>query len=136
MGDDAQLFYHRTELVELAGGRISYRQVGRHLKDRALQILHERLAPGADTGKMMLRHNAEDGGVIIRGILEVTVGTVKRVLNPGDAYYFNSNIPHRFRNVGVEECDLVSACTPPRSSGSIPPSLGAPPRLSSVAPWA
>ena len=113
MGDDAQIFYHRTELVELASGKISYRQVGRHLKGRALQILHERLAPGADTGEMMLQHNAEEGGVIIRGALEVTVGTVKRVLKPGDAYYFNSNIPHRFRNSGDEECELVSACTPP-----------------------
>ena len=113
MGDDAQIFYHHTELVELASGKISYRQVGRHLKGRALQILHERLAPGADTGEMLLQHNAEEGGVIIRGELEVTVGTVKRVLKSGDAYYFNSNIPHRFRNVGDEECELVSACTPP-----------------------
>jgi transcriptional regulator with XRE-family HTH domain len=113
MGDDAQMFYRRAELVELAGGKISYRQVGRHLKGRALQILHERLAPGADTGEMMLQHNAEEGGVIIRGALEVTVGAVKRVLKPGDAYYFNSNIPHRFRNVCDKECELVSACTPP-----------------------
>jgi transcriptional regulator with XRE-family HTH domain len=113
MGDDAQIFYHHTELVELASGKISYRQVGRHLKGRALQILHERLAPGADTGEMLLQHNAEEGGVVIRGALEVTVGTVTRVLNPGDAYYFNSNIPHRFRNVGDKECELVSACTPP-----------------------
>jgi len=113
MGDDAQIFYRRTELMELAGGKISYRQVGRHLEGRALQILHERLAPGADTGEMMMQHNAEEGGVIIRGALEVTVGAVKRVLKPGDAYYFNSNIPHRFRNVGDEECELVSVCTPP-----------------------
>ena len=113
MGDDAQIFYRRTELVELASGKISYRQVGRHLKGRALQILHERLAPGADTGEIMMRHDAEEGGVIIRGALEVTVGTVKRVLKPGDAYYFNSNIPHRFRNVADKECELVSACTPP-----------------------
>ena len=113
MGDDAQIFYRRTELMELAGGKISYRQVGRHLEGRALQLLHERLAPGADTGEMMMQHNAEEGGVIIRGALEVTVGAVKRVLKPGDAYYFNSNIPHRFRNVGDEECELVSVCTPP-----------------------
>ena len=113
MGDEAQIFYHHTELVELASGKISYRQVGRHLKGRALQILHERLAPGADTGEMMLQHNAEEGGVVVRGALEVTVGTAKRVLEPGDAYYFNSNFPHRFRNIGDEECELVSACTPP-----------------------
>lgn len=34
------------------------------------------------------------------GRIELTVGTLTRVLNPGDAYYFDSRLPHRFRNVG------------------------------------
>jgi mannose-6-phosphate isomerase-like protein (cupin superfamily) len=61
----------------------------------------------------MLRHESEEGGVVIRGRMEVTVGDQRRVLGPGDAYYFDSRIPHRFRNVGDEECEVVSACTPP-----------------------
>jgi transcriptional regulator with XRE-family HTH domain len=108
-----QLFFEAAELVEIAGGRISYRQVGRNLEGRALQILHERYAKGADTGEVMLRHESEEGGVVIRGRMEVTVGDQRRVLGPGDAYYFDSRIPHRFRNVGDEECEVVSACTPP-----------------------
>ena len=36
-----------------------------------------------------------------------------RVLGPGDAYYFESKLPHRFRNVGDGEAVLVSASTPP-----------------------
>jgi len=36
-----------------------------------------------------------------------------RVLGPGDAYYFESDQPHRFRNIGPEPCELISACTPP-----------------------
>jgi mannose-6-phosphate isomerase-like protein (cupin superfamily) len=35
------------------------------------------------------------------------------VLGPGDAFYFESRIPHRFRNVGDEEVEVVTACTPP-----------------------
>jgi mannose-6-phosphate isomerase-like protein (cupin superfamily) len=35
------------------------------------------------------------------------------VLGPGEAYYFDSRIPHRFRNPADEICELVSACTPP-----------------------
>ncbi len=46
-----QLFFSAEELVEIGGGGISYRQVG-HLQGRALQILHERYAPGADTGEV------------------------------------------------------------------------------------
>ena len=31
----------------------------------------------------------------------------------GDAYLFDSRIPHRYRNIGTERCSVVSACTPP-----------------------
>jgi mannose-6-phosphate isomerase-like protein (cupin superfamily) len=51
--------------------------------------------------------------VVLRGELELTVGLETRVLKAGDAYAFKSTIPHRFRNLGSEVCELVSACTPP-----------------------
>jgi transcriptional regulator with XRE-family HTH domain len=108
-----QIFFGAPELVELAGGPVSYRQVGRDLTGKAMQILHEHYRPGADTGEQMLTHDAEEGGVIIRGKLEVTVGDQVRVLGPGDAYYFDSKTPHRFRNAGAEECEVVSVNTPP-----------------------
>ena len=108
-----QVFFQADELKEIADGRISYLQVGAGKGDQQLQILRERYAPGADTGKTMLRHGAEEGGIVIKGRLEITVGKQKRVLGPGDAYYFDSRIPHRFRNVTDDACELVSACTPP-----------------------
>lgn len=108
-----KIFFAADELVELAGGLVSYRQVGANLEGKAIQVLHERLQPGADTGAEMLRHDAEEGGVVISGSLEITVGMQTRVLHAGDAYYFSSRIPHRFRNVGSEPCELVSACSPP-----------------------
>lgn len=106
-------FFRGDELVEIGGGPISYRQVGRSLQGKALQLLHERLQPGADTGAAMLRHAGEEGGVVVRGEIELTVGTATRVLRAGDAYAFPSSIPHRFRNLGREACEIVSACTPP-----------------------
>ena len=36
-----------------------------------------------------------------------------RILKAGDAYLFDSRMPHRFRNVGEVPCEVVSACTPP-----------------------
>jgi len=108
-----QIFFRAPELVELAGGSISYRQVGHDMKGRAMQMLHERYAPGADTGPQMLRHEAEESGVIVAGHLEVTVGDRRTILGPGDAYYFDSRVPHRFRNAGDEECMVVSANSPP-----------------------
>jgi transcriptional regulator with XRE-family HTH domain len=111
--DQQKVFFGREELPEIGSRSISYRQVGGDLTDRKLQMLYERYAPGADTGQAMLSHEAEEAGLIIAGHLEVTVGEETRLLGPGDAYLFDSRIPHRFRNPGTIECVLVSACTPP-----------------------
>ena len=81
--------------------------------NRAMAIMHERSAPGADTGADMLRHDGEEGGVVVRGRIELTVGGDSRVLGPGDAYYFTRAVPHRFRNAHTEPCEIISASTPP-----------------------
>jgi transcriptional regulator with XRE-family HTH domain len=104
-------FYERDDLVEIGKGKISYRQVGERLNN--LQILHETYQPGADTGRVRLQHNGEEGGVVIAGRLEVTVSQQRRVLRKGQAYLFDSKLPHRFRNVGDDVCEVISACTPP-----------------------
>lgn len=110
---DEKFFYTVDELSEIGSGLISYRQVGGDLIDSKLQILHERYRPGADTGQSLLSHEAEEGGIILEGRLEVTVGSQVRTLSAGDAYRFNSRLAHRFRNTGSEDCVVVSACTPP-----------------------
>lgn len=106
-------FYRHAELSEISRGPISFLQVGSELSNSQLQILYERYRPGADTGPSTLSHESEEGGIILQGRLEVTVGDAVQTLTAGDAYRFNSRIPHRFRNTGNEDCLLVSACTPP-----------------------
>lgn len=109
----APVVYRSTDLVEIAGGKVSFRQVGHQLAGRSIQILHERYEPGADTGRVALQHTGEEGGVVIRGHLELSVDDERYVLGPGDAYYFDSTRPHHFRNIGSERCEVVSACSPP-----------------------
>lgn len=110
----SEVFYRAENLTEIsAGAGISYRQIGSAKAGHVLQILSERYEVGADTGLVMLAHEGEEGGVILAGRLEVTVGETTRILGAGDAYYFNSRAPHRFRNVGEVVCTLVSACSPP-----------------------
>lgn len=109
----ARPFYRAAELTQIGSGAVSYRQVGSGAPEVKLQLLHECYQPGADTGRTLLRHDAEEGGIVVSGQLEVTVGEETQLLGPGDAYLFNSRIPHRFRNVGREPCVLITACTPP-----------------------
>lgn len=108
-----QVFFRSTEMREAGGGGISVRQVGQNLKGMPLQLLIERYAPGSETAKAPYSHNGDEGGVIIQGRLEVTVGGSSCVLGPGDGYLFSSRLPHKFRNVGNDEAVVVSANTPP-----------------------
>ncbi len=93
-------------------GRVSFRQVG-DARAHGLQILHERYAPGGDTGEVMLEHASHEGGIVISGAVEVTIGDRVRVLVAGEAYLFDSSLPHRFRNRGDVEAVVISACAPP-----------------------
>ena len=113
-------FYAADELTELspqaagydAGARVSLRQLGQAAR-HSIQMLHETYPPGADTGPDMLKHEAEEAGIVVSGIIEVMVADKSRVLNAGDGYLFDSRLPHRFRNIGDSDCVIISACTPP-----------------------
>lgn len=109
----AQVFYTSAELLELGEGNVSLRLVAAHRPGRRMAILHETYEPGADTGSEMLRHAGEEGGIVVSGRVEVTIGGQTQILGPGDAYYFASAVPHRFRNRGRERCEIISASNPP-----------------------
>lgn len=106
-------FYAAEDLPEIGKGRLSFKQVGSDFLGRAMMILHETYDIGADTGRVKYVHEGEEGGVVVSGRIEITVDEQRKILGPGDAYYFDSKRPHRFRQVGPDPCVLVSACTPP-----------------------
>jgi transcriptional regulator with XRE-family HTH domain len=113
LSEEAQPFYGTDDLVELGNAEVSLRLVAANRPRRQLTVLHERYAAGAATGEEMLAHRGEESGVVVRGRIELTVSGTSRVLGPGEAYYFSSQLPHRFRNVGREVCEIISASTPP-----------------------
>src|ERR1700760_5147678 len=113
LGGKPQVFFPREELANIGTESVELRLVGGRLAKRSMSILHERYAANADTGEEMLTHAGEEGGVVVKGKIELTVGGETRVLGAGDAYYFKSSVPHRFRNLGREECEIVSASSPP-----------------------
>ena len=109
-----QVFFPKEELADIGAGGVELRLVGSRVAQRSMTVLHEKYAPGADTGDEMLTHVGEQGGVVVGGRIELTVGGEARILGAGDAYYFRSTLPHRFRNLGREDCEIVSASSPAR----------------------
>lgn len=92
---------------------IHYFLLGADRKDRNITILREIYPPGSNTGDTLLTHNGEEGGIIIRGQITLTVGGETQVMKPGDGYYFSSHIPHRFSNDRKDDCEIISANSPP-----------------------
>lgn len=109
---EQQIFYAAEELTEIGKGKVSLKQVGHSLFGRALMMLKERYEVGADTGRVMYGHEGEEAGIVVSGRIEITVGEERKILGPGDAYYFESRTPHRFRQIGPEPCEVISAATP------------------------
>ncbi len=106
-------YYTRDDLVEIGDeDTVSYRMLGINHPNRQILMLHETYEVGADSGPAF-SHKAQETGFVISGEVEVTVGDETRVLKAGDGYYFDSQIPHRFRNVGGEKAEIISAVTPP-----------------------
>ncbi len=105
-------FYGADELPDVGSNGIHYFLVGQHRPQRQMCILREVMPPGSDTGDSMLLHEGEEGGVVVEGEVEVTVGDQVRVLRAGEAYYFESRVPHRFRNIGEVDAVIFSANTP------------------------
>ena len=105
--------FRADELPDVGTGDIEYRLVAASRRDRKMSILWETYEPETDTGEDLLTHSGEEGGVVVEGEIELTVAGETWMLGPGDAYYFDSRLPHRFRNTGKGTVRIVSANTPP-----------------------
>lgn len=70
------------------------------------------MQPGGHSGGT-LQHEGEECGYVLQGQLELTVGGKKYILNPGDSFFFPSDIPHAYRNPGKIIARVIWVNTPP-----------------------
>lgn len=107
-----QVVYKQDELMDISTGDVQMNLVGKLFPRRQMTFLIETYPPSADTGIEMLQNDSEEGGYVVEGKIELTVGDDVFILNENDSYYFDNNKPHRFRNLFDKVCKIVSATTP------------------------
>ncbi len=57
------------------------------------------------------RHEGEEFLVVLRGRFEITLEEQRvHLLEAGDSIYFRSDVPHAWRNPGVEETEIIWIC--------------------------
>ena len=103
----------RNERKQLAfpGSDIHYELLTPDMRRRA-SLLWVEAPPGSVSGPLF-SHEGEDGVVVLKGTIEVEVGSVWHRLEMGDSIYFNAGIPHRWRNNGTVTAEAVWLSTPP-----------------------
>ncbi len=111
--DDEKIVFEKDKQPNMGQGDIQYYLIGAGRPNRQMEIMREVYGKGSDTGEEMIQHDSEEGGVVISGKLEITVGDTVNVLGPGDGYYFDCKKPHRFRNIGEDDVVIVSSNFPP-----------------------
>jgi transcriptional regulator with XRE-family HTH domain len=107
------IIFEKDLQPDMGQGKIQYFLIGAGRPNRQMGIMREVYGKGADTGGEMIEHDGEEGGVVVSGELELTVGETVNILGPGDGYYFDCKKPHRFRNIGEDDVVIVSSNSPP-----------------------
>jgi transcriptional regulator with XRE-family HTH domain len=79
----------------------------------AMEIIFNVFDEGATTGPEPFVHKGEEGGIVLEGQMEVTLAGRTHLLEEGDSIYFDSSIPHSYRNAGKGKLIAVWAITPP-----------------------
>ncbi|MCM8760846.1 MAG: XRE family transcriptional regulator [Candidatus Omnitrophica bacterium] len=72
-----------------------------------------RIASGGNTPKEETKTGVEKFLYILDGKVEAVIGSEKYPLSKGDTLYFESSVPHYFRNTGKGDARLISVVCPP-----------------------
>jgi transcriptional regulator with XRE-family HTH domain len=79
-----------------------------------LQVILSVIEPGGGSGEEPYAHDSdEECVVILQGRLEFWVGSEGYLLEEGDSIVFESRMPHRNRNPGPGQAEVLWITTPP-----------------------
>jgi transcriptional regulator with XRE-family HTH domain len=102
----------RKYVQELGRGINLYLLTSRD-SNKQMEPLLFKLKEGATSGERSYKHFGQEFVMVLRGVIEVMLNDMSYILKKGDSIYFNSNVPHAFKNIGKEEAEAVWVVTPP-----------------------
>ena len=68
--------------------------------------------PAGTSSQGILEHQGEEMGYVLEGELELTVGEQTIKVGKGDSFFFQSHIPHAYRNPGSIDASVLWVNTP------------------------
>nr|CBX69899.1 hypothetical protein YEW_KP45100 [Yersinia enterocolitica W22703] len=99
-------FVHRNKK-----GGIALENLTHHHKGGLLQGNIHIIEPGvASDGQ--IEHHGEEMGYVLEGEIALYLGEEIYTLSVGDSFYFPSNVPHGYRNIGQSTAKVLWVNTP------------------------
>jgi quercetin dioxygenase-like cupin family protein len=81
-----------------------------------VMIMHLEMPSGIDVPQH--HHPHEQIGIIVKGQVEIVIGSTTQVIGAGEGYVIPSNIPHSSLTIGEEPCVLLDIFSPIREDFS------------------
>lgn len=86
----------------------SYESLGHDMKDRHMEPFLVTLEPATLASPKPASHEGEEFLFVLEGEMVVTLGEYSDVLQPGDAVYYDSNIPHLVQCKGDQQALILA----------------------------
>lgn len=95
----------------IRAGGISLERITLPKRGGLLQANIHIVAPG-EASDGLIEHVGEEVGFVLEGTLELVLGSERHLIQAGDAFYFSSQTPHGYRNVGKVVARIFWVNTP------------------------
>jgi transcriptional regulator with XRE-family HTH domain len=83
-----------------------------HAEGRTLNANVHVVPPGCGSSGL-LRHRGEEVGYVLVGRIELVVDGVTAVVDAGGSFFFQSSLPHSYRNIGASTARIMWVNSPP-----------------------
>lgn len=97
----------RAETLEKRTRSYAYRTLSPGAKNKHLKAFLIMIDPRQDHEKIGYRHEGEEFLYVLKGEVEVRVGTKPHLLRQGESLHFDSMRPHTLRNPSDEKTELI-----------------------------
>ncbi len=98
--------------VSLANWNARIQQLVGSTEGKLMQPFYTVVQPGGGSHDPY-SHVGEEFGIVLRGVLTITVGEQTYCVQPKESFYYSSRTPHRWVNEGDEEVEVVWVVSPP-----------------------
>jgi transcriptional regulator with XRE-family HTH domain len=103
----------KRKRLALPGSNVIYDLLTPDMK-RQLEVMYMRVTKGENSGsEPMLDPPGEKVGIVLKGSIEVSVGTEVFQLQEGDTIYYPTDMPHSWRALEGDPIEVIWIMTPP-----------------------